>query len=150
MLQRSYIFVFAAVGALLFAFFGNGGWGWTFLLSGIVPLLLSWKGQKSWLLGSGYILVFLLFFLYGFHVYQGENNLTGKENQFTGVVVSEPTMTNNMQWSFQVKLDAGGKIQVFANSQTAVPTYGGRCAFTGQLQRPETERNPYAFNYKDY
>lgn len=76
--------------------------------------------------------------------------MTGKEKHFTGTVVSEPQMTNAMQWSFQLTLDEGETVQVFTASNGETPVYKGRCAFTGELQRPESERNPYGFNYENY
>ncbi|MDQ0254331.1 competence protein ComEC [Evansella vedderi] len=143
--------MFSAVSALLFSFSGINLWGIVFALLGLIPIILSFKVKKDALKIGSYIIFFLFFYGYGTIFFQNDqSSLTGKETTFIGSVISEPTLTSNMQWSYEFKLDNKERLQVFTSYDVPAPAFKDRCLFEGELQRPSPNRNPFGFDYADY
>jgi len=140
---------------LLFAFHAGTIWAITFLLIGLFPHLSHLSSNKSKLILFIQLVIGMIFFIYGtYTISQQHTNLFGMETVFQGKVQTKPQLTSSERdWSFQLLLDQGEKIQLFyPNDKTGngPPLINDRCSVKGELEKPSSAKNPYTFNYKTY
>lgn len=152
---RIYCVVFFAISGLLFAFHSGTIWAITFLLIGVFPHLNHLSSHKSKMVLAVHLIIGIVFFIYGTYTIElHRTNLLGTETLFQGTVKTKPQLTTSERdWSFQLQLDQGEKIQLFYPNDKAVGVpalMNNRCTFKGELKKPSSAKNPYAFDYKTY
>ncbi|PYZ94227.1 DNA internalization-related competence protein ComEC/Rec2 [Salipaludibacillus keqinensis] len=153
--SRLYCAAFLAISGLLFAFNHEWIWPLLFLVVGLFPHIKSLIYHKSWINMLSHVLIGFLFFLFGsYFIQQHQTMLTGSETTFQGSVETLPKLTASQRdWSFQLLLDKGEKIQVFYpyDKVTDQPVnLFDTCHFKASLDQPPSSKNPYSFDYKHY
>lgn len=152
---RNYCAVFFAVSGLLFAFHNGTIWAITFLLIGLFPHISHLSSSKSKIILFVHLVIGMMFFFYGTYTnMQHHTNLLGTETMFQGTVKTKPQLTSiERDWSFQLQLRSGEKIQIFypyAKGSPAPALINDRCTFKGELDKPSSAKNPFSFDYKTY
>lgn len=148
---RTYAYALLAVAGILLAVDGPGLWGIFFLVAGLFPMLAGSRRKTGKAEAVFALLLFLLFYFHGgWYSDRTASVLVGTETYFAGQIITEPVTTGSGQWSFQMKLNNGERIQVFLQENEEPPFYNDYCGFTGELVQPGQGRNPGSFDYGTY
>ncbi|MFA9558804.1 DNA internalization-related competence protein ComEC/Rec2 [Evansella sp. AB-rgal1] len=152
MTQRLYCYAFLCISGILFAVLGFTFWSFVLLFVGCFPFVISikkWRDTANILIAL--LCVFLFYFYTDWHLEKSATSFLGSETTFRGVISNEPSITNSMQFSYEINvIDREEKLQVFSKVASMVPTYGQLCWFEGKLQKASSNRNPYGFSYDGY
>src|SRR5690554_7275968 len=105
-----------AISALLFSLSQQMFWGIIIFLFGMIPIVVAEKNKLKHLLVKLFLLLFVFSSFYFYGLWKENLNhttLLGDEQTFYGEIVSEPMITSSNQYSFEIKLNNGERLQAF-------------------------------------
>ncbi|ADU29840.1 DNA internalization-related competence protein ComEC/Rec2 [Evansella cellulosilytica] len=150
MFRRMYSYTLVSIAGLILSLTSNWVIPLFLLIVAVLPLIFNHHEKNKSMTLLLLIFTSICFYFYGlWTIDKSESTLTGEETSIVGKVVTQPTLTQSLRWSFEVKLQDGERIQAFSTVENE-PFYNEVCQFSGSISPPHSNTNPYTFNYEQY